>query len=133
MNISTGPLTREAYEICVQHEGHPASELQTTLSVRLSAFGDKVETIERENTALRTQLKAAMETAAYWEGAQTRERSERQKEIGMQEYRGNTISYIYDKERAYGKKFDELRTQLDTANAQLTEVRAMRGTKEATP
>lgn len=59
MNINTGPLTREIYEICVQHERYPASHEQTALCVRLSAFGDKVESLERENILLSAELRDA--------------------------------------------------------------------------
>lgn len=53
-------------------------------------------------TRLRQELREARESAAYWEKAHEQERAERQKAIGMQEYRGNTVSYMYDKAKCYG-------------------------------
>jgi len=64
---------------------------------------------------LECELSQANGICDYWEAACERERSERQKEIGMQEYRGNTVSYIYDKERNYGAHFDRMREDYDYA------------------
>lgn len=70
-------------------------------------------------TKLRQELRAAKEDAAYWEKAHERERAERQKEIGMQEYRGNTISYIYDKCKNYGAHFDRMNLEIADLKAKL--------------
>lgn len=70
-------------------------------------------------TKLRQELRAAKEDATYWEQAHERERAERQKEIGMQEYRGNTISYIYDKCKNYGAHFDRMNLEIADLKARL--------------
>lgn len=68
MNLTTGPLTREIYEIMRQHDQTmPASLEQTALCVRLSAFGDRVETAEKELTALREELKEAKDVQEQYE------------------------------------------------------------------
>lgn len=72
--------------------------------------------------ALRKELRAAKESAAYWEKDSEHERAQRQKEIGMQEYRGNTVSYIYDKERNYGAHFDRMRGEIEIQKNLLIEV-----------
>jgi len=61
---------------------------------------------------LREEVAKLTESRDYWERESEREREQRQKEIGMQEYRGNTISYIYDKERNYGAHFDRMRGEI---------------------
>lgn len=43
-----------------------------------------------------------MESARYWEAQAEREYDQRQLEVGAQEYRGNTVSYMYDKAKCYG-------------------------------
>lgn len=69
---------------------------------------DRERKLEARVKELEEQLAEAKDAADYWEGRD----AERQKSIGMQEYRGNTISYIYDKEKNYGMQFDDLRAQL---------------------
>jgi hypothetical protein len=59
---------------------------------------NRVRQLEAELAGVRSEL--------------ARERARRQKDVGSQEYRGNTVSYIYDKEQAYGKKFDEMNAEL---------------------
>lgn len=82
-------------------------------------------------TRLRQELREARESAAFWEKAHERERAERQKEIGMQEYRGNTISYIYDKCKNYGAHFDRMRKEIEDLKAELAAHRQpTKGTKE---
>lgn len=68
-------------------------------------------------SGLRKQLADVTAERDDWQNQYEHERSERQKEIGMQEYRGNTISYIYDKCRNYGKQFDEQRERLTALEA----------------
>lgn len=51
---------------------------------------------------LETELNQALESAAFWEAECERERAQRQREVGAQEYRGNTVSYMYDKAKCYG-------------------------------
>jgi len=68
---------------------------------------------------LREEVAKLKESRDYWEGQSELERAQRQKEIGMQEYRGNTISYIYDKERNYGAHFDRMRGEIAALKAQL--------------
>lgn len=63
---------------------------------------------------LREEKRAAVESAAYWEREHDRERKQRQLEVGAQEYRGNTVSYIYDKERNYGAHFDRMNREIAT-------------------
>lgn len=65
-----------------------------------------------ERDVLKAELKEAIEDR---DDAQTQfenERNQRQKEVGAQEYRGNTVSYIYDKCANYGRQFDNMRAQL---------------------
>lgn len=64
------------------------------------------------------------ESRAFWEREHTREREQRQKEIGAQEFRGNTVSYIYDKEKSYGAHFDRMRGEIAALTADLEEARA---------
>ena len=49
------------------------------------------------------------------------EARERQKETGMQEYRGNTVSYIYDKCANYAKQFQEKERELAEAREKVIE------------
>lgn len=74
---------------------------------RIAEFevGSALAAQSKELESLREELEDAKSQAQ-------RERDERQKEIGAQEFRGNTISYIYDKCKGYGKKFDEQRNEL---------------------
>lgn len=46
MNINTGPLTRECYEISLHNEKQPPGEHQTAVAVRLSELGMKIEKLE---------------------------------------------------------------------------------------
>jgi hypothetical protein len=67
-----------------------------------------------EQDALKAELKEAIEDR---DDAQTQfenERNQRQKEVGAQEYRGNTVSYIYDKCANYGRQFDNMRARLQS-------------------
>ncbi len=58
--------------------------------------------LDEATALLVSQRDNAKAEVAYWEGEAERERNQRQKEVGMQEYRGNTVSYMYDKAKCYG-------------------------------
>ena len=63
---------------------------------------ESVQDLTTELNAARAELAAEKETARYWEKSAEHERDQRQKHVGEQEYRGNTVSYIYDKAKVYG-------------------------------
>lgn len=48
------------------------------------------------------ELAEVREDRNYWERQASHERAQRQLEVGAQEYRGNTVSYMYDKAKCYG-------------------------------
>lgn len=47
MNIATGPVTKELYDICILNEQYAASAHQTAMALRLSALGNAIEQIEK--------------------------------------------------------------------------------------
>lgn len=71
-------------------------------ATQLADMTDQLFKASQENAALQKQLEEARAECDDAQGQAERERAQRQLAVGAQEYRGNTVSYMYDKAKCYG-------------------------------